>query len=339
MSYPHALLTMPDGQTVEALPGDIVGRSARADIRVNDPRVSEARALISLRERRLLFLRLRDPPFRCDGKKVSDFELRAGQTIELAPGVALRVLRVALPATTRAAFFTPEGGPPIAATPRRGALSLLAGPPPQVERGYVDGAAAHLWKTGSEIYVQRAGEPPRPLRPGAAVAVAGGALSARDTSTGAVHGASPTSGTQFAPQDAIEIEVVRTPRGRARAIRVRRGDRVAHITRIIQVQVMEILIAAHAEGAARLPDEPLATAVNSADGGAEIWGAPGEEPRGAGADQIEVNWRNHVRRIRDTLKARDIRTDLVCALGQQRYALRLRSGDRLIDAALTPPSA
>jgi len=83
-------------QVVDLVPGDIVGRSPIAALCLDDPRVSEAHGMISLRGSALFLLGLRGR-YRVDGKIVEDVELAAGQTIELAPEIALECLDVLLP--------------------------------------------------------------------------------------------------------------------------------------------------------------------------------------------------------------------------------------------------
>lgn len=89
-------LRLPDERVVDARPGDFVGRLPSAVVRINDARISEAHALISLRQRTLRLLSLRGR-FAIDGIATSEVALEAGRVIQLAPGLALTVVAVALP--------------------------------------------------------------------------------------------------------------------------------------------------------------------------------------------------------------------------------------------------
>ena len=92
----RALVRLPDDSLHELLPGDIVGRMRRADLHLDDARVSEAHALVSLRGDELKFLALRGA-FAVAGKPLREVVLRAGLEIQLARGVHLRVQEVSLP--------------------------------------------------------------------------------------------------------------------------------------------------------------------------------------------------------------------------------------------------
>ena len=81
---------------VDVPAGGIIGRSALVTLRLDDPRVSEAHALVSLREGRLRMLALRRR-FSFEGRAHDDLQLAVGQVIELAPNLELEVLAIDLP--------------------------------------------------------------------------------------------------------------------------------------------------------------------------------------------------------------------------------------------------
>ena len=89
---------LPDGREHDLHPGDFVGRSSSAALYIDDARISEAHALVSLRGRELRFLQLRGR-FALDGQQLGELTLREGLLIELAQGLTLEVLRVQLPPT------------------------------------------------------------------------------------------------------------------------------------------------------------------------------------------------------------------------------------------------
>ena len=93
---PEVRLRLPDEQIVAAGPGAIIGRSHTAEVRIDDGRVSEVHAYVSLRASQLVLLALRGR-VRSGERDTPRLELAAGQRIELAAGVAIDVVAVALP--------------------------------------------------------------------------------------------------------------------------------------------------------------------------------------------------------------------------------------------------
>ncbi len=91
-----ALVRAPDGLLHELGPGDIIGRLSTASLLVDDARVSEAHAMVSLRGGELKLLALR-ALFAIDGKPLRELTLTEGQRIELARDLALEVEEVVLP--------------------------------------------------------------------------------------------------------------------------------------------------------------------------------------------------------------------------------------------------
>lgn len=76
--------------------GALIGRVACAALQIDDVRVSEAHAMVSLRGGGLELLALRRR-FDVDGKACAEVTLRPGLRIDLAPGVSLDVVDVHLP--------------------------------------------------------------------------------------------------------------------------------------------------------------------------------------------------------------------------------------------------
>ena len=71
------------GVVHELVHGDLIGRVWSAALPINDGRVSEAHAMISLREGELRLLGLRGA-FALHGRPTSDLALEAGQRVQLA---------------------------------------------------------------------------------------------------------------------------------------------------------------------------------------------------------------------------------------------------------------
>lgn len=91
-----ARLRAPDGSLAVLGPGDIIGRTAIAALRINDPRISEAHALVSLRGTSLKLLALRGRFF-IDHTPQLEVELRSGLVVLLAQDLAIEVVEVSLP--------------------------------------------------------------------------------------------------------------------------------------------------------------------------------------------------------------------------------------------------
>ena len=89
-------MRLPDGGRRDLGPGDIIGRMPTAALVLDDARVSEAHALITLRAGELRLLPLRG---RCavDGELVNEATLEPDMVIEPAPGLELLIEDVHLP--------------------------------------------------------------------------------------------------------------------------------------------------------------------------------------------------------------------------------------------------
>lgn len=141
----HAFVRFRDGAggLCVAGHGDLIGRLWSAAVHIDDPRVSEAHAMVSLRGRELRILALRGR-FTVDGERSTDAVLRVGQTIHLARDLSLTVADVELPSEVLAL----EG----VGLPRQviaGVCSIQVRPHLRVEPRYVRSAAARVWSTGS----------------------------------------------------------------------------------------------------------------------------------------------------------------------------------------------
>lgn len=131
-----------------------------AGLVIDDPRVSEAHAMVSLRGGELGLLALRRL-FAIDGKPVSEVTLRPGLRVALAEGVELKVEAVCLPD----AVLGLEGpGLPSMVLP--GVCSLRLSPRTELVASHVAGAEAWIWSTGMDWKLRLNGAPDRSLRPG-----------------------------------------------------------------------------------------------------------------------------------------------------------------------------
>ena len=157
---PSVLFQTPDQQVHRLHPGGIIGRLASAALRLDDPRVSEAHALLSLRGRSLKLLALRGA-LGLRGKWLGEVALREDQRLLLAEDVALGVLEVVLPDTVMA-LEQPDGTRVELDRPE---LSISLDPL-RTTPGATPDAAAWAWCSGDQWWVQLRGERPRELSVG-----------------------------------------------------------------------------------------------------------------------------------------------------------------------------
>jgi hypothetical protein len=130
---------LDSGERVELGHGDIIGRLWNAALVVDDPRVSEAHAVISLRGHELKLLGLRGR-FAVDGRPVGEIALRRGQRLELAAGLTLEVEEVELPDEVM-------GLETVGMAPRvlPGTCALVVQPAPGFSAPSDPAAVAHVW--------------------------------------------------------------------------------------------------------------------------------------------------------------------------------------------------
>lgn len=140
--HPHVLLRTGDGTVHELVPGDIVGRQPTVALPLDDGRVSEAHAMVSLRGGQLLLLGLRGA-FAVDGKPLDRVALRPELVITLAPGVELTVDDVVLPDEVLGVE-----GPDLALRALPGVASIHTAPTLRLVRGWDERAALQVWSTG-----------------------------------------------------------------------------------------------------------------------------------------------------------------------------------------------
>lgn len=160
---PLAELQTPDGGVVALGHGALIGRLWTADLHLNDARVSEAHAMVSLRGREVRLLALRGRLL-VDGRWTTEVALQPGAVVALARGLELRVVAVHLPQRV----FAIEA-PGLGRRVLEGVTALRGGPAPRITLAWDDTADAHLWPTGEAWMLQPAGDSaclPRPVQHG-----------------------------------------------------------------------------------------------------------------------------------------------------------------------------
>jgi len=160
-------LRAPDGQELALGSGDVIGRAWSAALRIDDPRVSEAHALVSLRGDRLKLLSLRGR-FVVQGEPRTEHVLAPGQTVDLSPDTRLEVLDVFLPS-----FVVALEGEGLPASALHGSAALAFRSEPMLVKASAPDAAAWFWPGPDGMRVRLPGEGARALALGEDVAVQG----------------------------------------------------------------------------------------------------------------------------------------------------------------------
>lgn len=170
----QAKLLLDDGRRVEVTPGAILGRMPQCAVRIEDPRVSEAHALVSLRGAQLRLLALRGR-LSVDGKPKTDIILNAGLNITLASFFRLTVEAVELPANLLAISLRE---PPWDTLGAHGVVAIHPHSASPLRAGYDPEAEAHIWTRDAGSFLRRKNTTSdavldEPLLPGSTFQVAG----------------------------------------------------------------------------------------------------------------------------------------------------------------------
>ncbi len=145
-----------DGREVVLRPDDVIGRMRSAALRINDPRISEAHAFVSLRGSVLKLMALRGR-FAVQGVRKTEVVLTLGLDIELSADFTLRTLAVQLPERVLALARTGGGRfvPPQVAS-----IDAVTG---ETVPGVARDGDTLLWSDGEFMHLRRRGEPDRRL--------------------------------------------------------------------------------------------------------------------------------------------------------------------------------
>ncbi len=295
---PLVTFATPDGRRLSLGHGELIGRLASASLHIDDARVSEAHAMVSLRGGELKLLALRGR-FALDGRPRNELVLAAGQRIELARGLALVVEEVLLPERVLAIQ-----GPGLARQTLTGVCSLVPGPTPRLAPRYQGDARAWFWSTGEGWRVRLASGEVRDLHAGDALELDGQLY------------------------EFVELELERAGNPRTRAL----GAVAVPLTIVAYFDTCHLLREGHASFAlvgrqARLISELVACGapVTWSEVARQLW--PDEEDLHA----LRRRWDVTLSRLRGKLKQAGIRSDLVNADGKGNFELLLYEGDRVDD--------
>jgi hypothetical protein len=286
---------LPDGTTAELAHGDLAGRLWSAALLLDDPRVSEAHAMVSLRGGEFWLLALRRR-IAVDGRSVSEVRLEPGLAVELADRLVLRVEAVELP-TEALAIEAP--GLPRMVLPA--VCSVHTRPRVQVSPRYEPDAPCRIWTTGDGWRLGLGGDV-RALVAGTTWEIDGLAFRAV-TMPLAGSEATRVSGGVDPP-----LRIVAS----WDTVQVHRGDEAPLVLGGVQARIVS----------------ELATM-----GGPASWEVVAREvwPDEADPWALRKRWDVALVRLRARLRAGRVRTDLVHADGTGQFELVLRQGDALVD--------
>jgi len=294
---PTARFRAPDGRVVELGHGDLVGRLESAALHLDDPRVSEAHAMVSLRGAALKLLALRGR-FTVRGKALASVDLTPGLVVHLARELPLEVLAVTLP--DRVPGIRLAGRSVRVLT---GVCSLFGGPKSELRPGFHSGALAHLWMRADGMQLRRPGVADQTLRPGDSVEVDGVTLEVVEMALEAEGQYVTTArGAVAAP-----LEIVT----RYESAHIYREEEPALVLTGISARILSEL----ASFGVPVPWSTVAC---------EVW--PDEEP-----EEIRAKWDVNLGRLRKKLETARIRGDLVFSDGRGNVELRLERDDVVRD--------
>lgn len=174
MPQPFVRFRGPDGLRTVLLPEDLIGRMAKADLRINDPRISEAHALLSLRGLRLQLIGLGKARLRSQREDGPRLTLAQGDVVTLAPGVELEAEEVSLPTSV----WRIQGPDGASEELLRSQYTVTADG--RLEAGYRAEGLAWLWSAGDGWFCQVGAGARRPLLPGVLQVAPGVALQVAD---------------------------------------------------------------------------------------------------------------------------------------------------------------
>lgn len=295
----RAVIRAPDGREVELGHGDMIGRLASCALSLDDGRVSEAHALVSLRGDSLLLLALRGR-FAVDGRPLTQVRLEPGQCLDLADGLMLEVLEVVLPEVVMAIEF--GGAPPQVLL---GTTSLRVRPEPALRTGWNAEANGWIWSSEGGWRLQLSGSSEvRSLSEGDELSIEGCSL--RAVAVPLVDAATPKTQLEGAIQAPLKIVA------RFQSVHLFRGREEALVLDGAAAQILSELVAF---------------------GGPVSWQVAAREIWTDGANEVLLRgrWDASLSRMRSRLRAAGIRPDLVRSDRHGYVELVLNEGDEAVD--------
>lgn len=285
-----ATFRLPDGSAESLWAGDIIGRTWSAALRLDDPEISEAHAMVSLRGEQLWLLALRRR-FLVSGKPTDGVILSPGLRLRLAPQVELVVLAVTLPETV---LGLAGAGMPPQALP--GGCSLRVDPHPRLVPGFHADAVAQFWSTEGRWRGRQEGRD-FDLAPGTTVQSPAGPLQVVEIALSHA-GQRPTRAGEGPLRIVASYDTVQLHRGDGGVV-VLAGQLARVVSELVAVR------------------QPLAW---------EELARP-QWPHIDDRDALRRRWDGLLGRLRDRLREEGLRTDLVASTRVGLVELVLREGD------------
>lgn len=156
--------------------GGLIGRGSATTLRIQDARVSEVHAMVSLRGRELRLLALRGR-LSVDDHEEDEVTLVVGQRVVFGGAVGGVVEELILPGTVLGLEFAGQVRELCAE-----AYSFTTDPTPDLVPRFLPHAIAHLWAADEGWLLQVGTDAPQPIRPGETHVVGGVTLVARSLS-------------------------------------------------------------------------------------------------------------------------------------------------------------
>jgi hypothetical protein len=292
---PQVHLRTPDGRRHTLGVGAHIGRARAAELRLADAVVSEAHAMVSLRGRELVLLRLRGA-LRIDGQDEDEAVLVAGMRIELGPGVWLDVDAVDNADEVLAVELDGAVAQELCAS----VYSVPASGP--LVTGYVSSALGWICSTTEGWTVQAAEGRAQPLRPGGAWDIG----ARRVVTTVLPVGDVATDRTVRDVTTALHITL------RFSNVRLRKADGSELVLTGRLAELVCVVWDLHA---------PVAWDVAAG----QLWRDESD------VDQLRRLWDRTRRRLRLALREHAIREDLVWTDGRGNVEFLRRLGDEVVD--------
>ncbi len=297
MERARALLRAPDGSETEIGPGGLIGRLSTAVICIDDPRISEAHAMVSLRGGRLVMLALRGA-LRAGEARVSRVELIPGAEVGLVEGIGLTVLEVWLPATVLGVSVGGGEAAPLSAS----IYSVRDGAPVP---GYDAGAPVVIWSSADGWRVRSGGQTAALVPGGRWPLPGGGALEAVALPVVAAS----ADATVASSADHPRLTLV----ARQETVHIHREDQVSAVITGRPARILCELV----DFDAPVPWEVVA---------GQIW-----PERRDDRYLLRQNWDRQSRLLRLRLREAGLREDLARPDGRGNIELYLFPGDEVVD--------
>ena len=287
---------LPEGDEVCLGPGDLIGRVWSAALQRDDPHLSEAHALVSLRGESLWLIALRRRLW-VDGQPLGEVELVAGQRVRLSAETEVLVVEVLLPESVLGLEL--ESSAPIVLTTT---CSLLSWPRLRLVPGVNPDASAVIWTDAGGWRLRLAGQPPRSLAVGDELLVEDRALRVVPVPLAAAG----QDRTRAGPDDPLRLVAWFD------TLHVHHGEGAPLILTGLQARLLSELVSVGA---------PVAWE----DVAALLW------PTVTDRAQIRRRWDVCMTRLRERLRDAGVRPDLIRSTGSGLVELVLHANDVVED--------